>query len=188
MLREFAKLKCFDPDLVDTDYRTARRFLLGLDRKIRNVVEAIAPTTYADALRVARAMEGTGGSNESRSSTEKQKRRRDEDDRRKSHSSTERKRRHHHRDDRGVHTHHRHREDQIDGVATSGGVSKEGKADRAIDPSVTSMGRTIRRPLRITDDPTQNRPSARVYASTSKGTENPDAVVTGMLATIGHLA
>ena len=69
--REFAKLKCFAPDLVDTDYRTARRFLLGLDRKIRNVVEAIAPTTYADALRVARAMEGTGGSNESRSSTER---------------------------------------------------------------------------------------------------------------------
>lgn len=42
-----------------------------------------------------------------------------------------------------VHTHHRHREDQIDGVATPGGASKEGKAGRAIDPSVTSMGRTI---------------------------------------------
>ena len=80
-VREFAKLKCFAPDLVDTDYRTARRFLLGLDSKIRNVVEAITPTTYADTLRVARAMEGTDGSNESRSSTERQKRRRDGDDR-----------------------------------------------------------------------------------------------------------
>lgn len=66
-------MKCFAPDLVDTDYRTARRFLLGLDRKIRNVVEAITPTTYADTLRVARAMEGTDGSNESRSLTERQK-------------------------------------------------------------------------------------------------------------------
>ena len=70
--REFAKLKCFALDLVvDIDYRTASWFLLGLDRKICNVVEAIAPTTYADALRVARAMEGTDGSNESRSSTER---------------------------------------------------------------------------------------------------------------------
>ncbi|KAG6579348.1 hypothetical protein SDJN03_23796, partial [Cucurbita argyrosperma subsp. sororia] len=67
--REFAKLKCFAPDLVDTDYRTARRFMLGLDQKIRNVVEAIAPTTYADALRAARAMERTNGPSESRSST-----------------------------------------------------------------------------------------------------------------------
>ncbi|KAG6585894.1 hypothetical protein SDJN03_18627, partial [Cucurbita argyrosperma subsp. sororia] len=46
---EFAKLKCF-----------ASRF---------------APTTYANALRVARAMEGTSGLNESRPSTERQKRR-----------------------------------------------------------------------------------------------------------------
>ncbi|XP_022959030.1 uncharacterized protein LOC111460137 [Cucurbita moschata] len=47
--REFTKLKCFAPDLVDTNYRTARQFVLGLDRKIRNVVEAIAPTTYAES-------------------------------------------------------------------------------------------------------------------------------------------
>ena len=75
--REFAKLKCFAPDLVGTDYRTACRFVLGLDRKIHNVVEAIAPTAYADALRVARAMEGTDGPSESCSSTQRRKRRSD---------------------------------------------------------------------------------------------------------------
>ncbi|XP_022932810.1 uncharacterized protein LOC111439271 [Cucurbita moschata] len=78
--RDFAKLKCFILDLVFTDYKTTIRFVLGLDRKIRNVVEVITPTTHAAALRVARAMEGTDGSNESRSSTERQKRPRDWDD------------------------------------------------------------------------------------------------------------
>ena len=78
--REFAMLKCFALDLVFTDYKTTIRFVLGLDRKICNIVEVIAPTTHAAALRVARAMEGTDGSNESRSSTERQKRHRDWDD------------------------------------------------------------------------------------------------------------
>ena len=80
--REFAKLKWFAPDLVDTDYRTARRFVLGLDRMICNVIKVITPN--ADALRVARAIEGTDGS------TERQKRRRDRDDHRESRLSTER--------------------------------------------------------------------------------------------------
>ena len=66
--REFSKLKRFAPELVNTDYRTARKFVLGLDTKIRNIVEAIAPTTYATALRAGKAMEGPNSSRESPSS------------------------------------------------------------------------------------------------------------------------
>ncbi|XP_023522342.1 uncharacterized protein LOC111786265, partial [Cucurbita pepo subsp. pepo] len=66
--REFSKLKRFAPELVNTDYKTARRFVLGLDTKIRNTVEAIAPTTYTAALRAAKAMEGPDSSREPPSS------------------------------------------------------------------------------------------------------------------------
>lgn len=38
------------------------------------------------------------------------------------------------------------------------------------------------------EGPTQNRPPARAYVSTSKDTENPNAVVTGTLSVLGHLA
>ncbi|XP_022932138.1 uncharacterized protein LOC111438460 [Cucurbita moschata] len=54
----------FAPELVNTDYRTARRFVLGLDTKIRKTVEAIAPATYAAALRAAKSMEGLDSSHE----------------------------------------------------------------------------------------------------------------------------
>ena len=46
--------------------------------------------------------------------------------------------------------------------------------------------RDQQRPLRITDAPTQNRPLARAYASTSKNVENLNAAVTGTLFVLGH--
>ena len=73
--REFSKLKRFTPELVNTDYRTARRFVLGLDTKIRNTVEAIAPTIYAAALRVAKSMELFDSSRGTPASSVGQKRR-----------------------------------------------------------------------------------------------------------------
>ncbi|XP_022934554.1 uncharacterized protein LOC111441700 [Cucurbita moschata] len=79
--KEFSKLKRFAPELVNTDYKTARQFVLGLDTKIRNTVKAISPTTYAAALRAAKAMEGPDSSREPPSSLVRQKRRRDQTDR-----------------------------------------------------------------------------------------------------------
>ena len=38
------------------------------------------------------------------------------------------------------------------------------------------------------EGPTQNRPPARAYVSTSKDIENPNAGVTGTLSVLGHLA
>ena len=66
--RKFSRLKRFAPKLVNTNYRTAWRFVLGLDTKIRNTVEAIAPTTYA-----AKAMEGPNSSREPPSLSLRQK-------------------------------------------------------------------------------------------------------------------
>ena len=74
-VREFSKLKRFAPELVNTDYRTARRFVLGLDTKICKTVEAIALATYAVALRAAKSMEGLDSSHETPSSSVGQKRR-----------------------------------------------------------------------------------------------------------------
>lgn len=51
-------MKRFALELVNTDYQTIQRFILGLDKKICRTVEMIVPYTYASALRVAKAMEG----------------------------------------------------------------------------------------------------------------------------------
>ena len=51
-------MKRFALDLVNIDYRTTQRFILGLDKRICRTVEMIVPNTYAAALRVAKAMEG----------------------------------------------------------------------------------------------------------------------------------
>ena len=62
--REFSKLKRFAPALVNMDYRTAQQFVLGLDMKSRNTVEAIVPTTYVATLRTTKTMEGPDSSRE----------------------------------------------------------------------------------------------------------------------------
>lgn len=56
--REFTRMKRFALELVNTDYQTIQRFILGLDKKICRTVEMIVPNTYASALIVAKAMEG----------------------------------------------------------------------------------------------------------------------------------
>ena len=59
---------------MNTDYRTTRRFVLGLDTKIRNIVEAIAPTTYTTTMRATKSMEGPDSSCKPPSSSVGQKR------------------------------------------------------------------------------------------------------------------
>ncbi|XP_023529765.1 uncharacterized protein LOC111792490 [Cucurbita pepo subsp. pepo] len=59
--REFMRLKRFALELVDTELKLAQRFILGLDQSIRGTVKAINPTTYAAALRAAKAMDGNRG-------------------------------------------------------------------------------------------------------------------------------
>lgn len=55
------RLKRFALELVDTELKLAQRFILGLDQSIRGTVKAINPTTYAAALRAAKAMDGNRG-------------------------------------------------------------------------------------------------------------------------------
>ena len=49
------RLKC---ELVDTKLKMVERSIFGLNTKIRRTMEVIDPTTYVDALRSAKAMEG----------------------------------------------------------------------------------------------------------------------------------
>ena len=42
---------------MDTKLKIAKRFILGLNLEIHRTVEAIDPTTYKTALRLAKAME-----------------------------------------------------------------------------------------------------------------------------------
>lgn len=122
---------------MDTNYRTARRFVLGLDRKICNTVEAIAPTTYVAALRATRAMEGTDRPSESCPSTEGQERCRDEDDRCDSSPSLP-----------PIRPNRQLRNFR--------GASKEGKADQTTSSSVTSVGRIIGVSVRLALEPAFN--------------------------------
>ena len=65
---------------------------------------------------------------------------------------------------------------------------KEGHLAKDCPRGRTNYSRSQHRLLRITDRPTQSRPSVKAYASTSEDTENPDARVTGTLFILGHLA
>ncbi|XP_022929050.1 uncharacterized protein LOC111435758 isoform X4 [Cucurbita moschata] len=78
--REFIRMKHFAPELVNTDYRTTWWFVRGLDKRIRHIVEAISPATYAVALRAAKAMEGVEESPEPPPPIVKRKRRHDQVD------------------------------------------------------------------------------------------------------------
>ena len=189
---------------MNTDYKTARRFVLGLDTRIRNTVAAIAPTTYAAALRVAKAMEGPDSSREPPSSPVGQKRRRDQTDRNElsfpqTQRRSDRQRRDYRREQQGSENSSESRPKCKDCsknhwgqcLARSGACFRCGKegylAKDCPGSRITDVGNQ-QKPLRIADNPPQNRPPARAYASTSKDTGNPDAAVTGTLSVFGHLA
>lgn len=62
--KEFTRMKCFFSKLINTNYRMAQRFVLGLDNKIHRTIEAITPTTYVAALRALKVMEEVDESRE----------------------------------------------------------------------------------------------------------------------------
>lgn len=53
------RLKRFAPTLADTKLKMAERFILGLDAKIRHILEAIDPIIYEVALRAVKGYGGT---------------------------------------------------------------------------------------------------------------------------------
>ena len=108
---------------MNTDYKTARRFVLGLDTKIRNTVEAISPTTYAAALRAAKAMEGPDSSREPPSSLVGQKRRHDQTDRNE--------------------LSYKHRDDPIDSAWIIGVNNRAVRTGQRVGPSVRIAARII---------------------------------------------
>ncbi|XP_022933230.1 uncharacterized protein LOC111440130 [Cucurbita moschata] len=55
--REFNKLKRFAPSMVDTEEKMTEKFVLGLEPRIRRMLEAFNPKTYEEALRTAKALE-----------------------------------------------------------------------------------------------------------------------------------
>ena len=94
----------FCPRISEHRLQDSPTICTGLDMKIRNIVEAIAPTTYAAALRVAKAMEGLDSSREPPSSPVGQKRRRDQANRNElSFLQTQRRFNRQHRDYRREH-------------------------------------------------------------------------------------
>ena len=121
--REFSRLKRFASKLVNTYYTTTQWFVLGLDTKICNIVEAITPTTYAATFRAAKTMEEHDSARAS--SSMGQKRRHDQTDRNDSSSSQP-------------------QNDLTDSIVISGMDNRELKTGQTTDPSVRSVVRIIR--------------------------------------------
>ena len=97
--------------------------MLGLDTKIRNIVEAITPTTYDATFRTTKTMEEHDSSRAS--SSMGQKRRHDQTDRNDSSSSQP-------------------QNDLTDSTVISGMDNRELKTGQTTDPSVRSVVRIIR--------------------------------------------
>ena len=189
---------------MNKDYKITRWFVLGLDTKIHNTVEAIAPTTYAVALRASKAMKGPESSREPPSSSVGQKRRHDQIDRNNLSYSLTQKRFDRQpcdfrRGQQGSENMSKNRPKCKECGKNYWGqclahfgacfrCGKEGNLAKDCLGGHTNDTKNQQRPLRIVDNPTQNRPPVRAYASTSKDTENPYAAMTGTLSILGHLA
>ena len=55
--QEFKRLKRFALSMVDTKEKMTEKFVLGLEPRIRRMLEAFNPKTYEKALRTAKALE-----------------------------------------------------------------------------------------------------------------------------------
>ena len=55
--REFKRLKRFALSMVDTKEKMTEKFVLGLEPRIRRILEAFNPKTYEEVLRTAKALE-----------------------------------------------------------------------------------------------------------------------------------
>ena len=55
--REFKRLKRFALSMVDTEEKMTEKFVMGLEPRIRRMLEAFNPKTYNEALRTAKALE-----------------------------------------------------------------------------------------------------------------------------------
>ncbi|XP_022932066.1 uncharacterized protein LOC111438392 [Cucurbita moschata] len=55
--QEFMRLRRFAPSLADTKEKQTEKFVLGLNPKVRCMLEAFNPKTYKETLRIAKALE-----------------------------------------------------------------------------------------------------------------------------------
>ena len=55
--REFKRLKRFALSMVETEEKMTEKFVLGLEPRIRRMLEAFNLKTYEEALRTAKALE-----------------------------------------------------------------------------------------------------------------------------------
>ncbi|XP_022932193.1 uncharacterized protein LOC111438512 [Cucurbita moschata] len=171
--------------------------------KIRNTVEVIVPTTYTAALRATKAMEGLDSSREPPSSPVGQKRHHSQTNGNELSFSHTKNRSDKQRHDfkRGKQGSENRSENRLKCKECGKNhwgpclarfeacfrCGKEEHLAKDCPRGHTNDTKIQQRLLRIANNPTQNRPPARAYASTSQDTGNPDAAMTGTLNVLGHL-
>ena len=177
---------------------------MGWNKRIRHIVEAISPATYAVALRAARAMEGVEESLEPPPPIVKRKRRHDQVDRHDPlPSKPQRRPDRQYRDTRRGQQRNGSRPDNRPQCNECGKnhwgrclahtracfqCGKEGHIAKDCQGGCANDSGNQQRRLSIADRPTQNYPPTRAYASIGKDIGNSDAVVTGTLSVLGYLA